>query len=75
MDESLFSLEVKAHSGRPPNEQVRVFGIVDTRFQPALGYMRIVDRRDSAALLHIISSVVAPGSIATEFLPCHSVTT
>ena len=51
MDESLFSLEVKAHSGRPPNEQVRVFGIVDTRFQPALGYMRIVDRRDSATLL------------------------
>lgn len=63
VDESLFSHKVKAHRGHPPNEQVWVFGIVDTRFQPALGYMRIVDRRDSATLLPIISSVVAPGSI------------
>ena len=63
VDESLFSHKVKAHRGHPPKEQVWVFGIVDTRFQPALAHMRIVDRRDSATLLPIITSVVAPRSI------------
>ena len=63
VDESLFSHSVKGHRGRPPNQQVWVFGIVDVSVQPALGYMQIVDRRDSATLLPIISNVVAAGSI------------
>ena len=63
VDESLFSHSVKGHRGCPPNQQVWVFGIVDVSVQPALGYMQIVDRRDSATLLPIISNVVAAGSI------------
>ena len=63
IDESLFSHKVKAHRGRPPTQEVWVFGIVDTSYKPALGYMQIVNRRDSATLLPIIQASVAPGSI------------
>ena len=60
IDESLFSHRVKAHRGRPPTQEVWVFGIVDTSYKPALGYMLIVNRRDSATLLPIIQASVAP---------------
>ena len=59
MDESLFS---KAHHGHLPNEQVWVFGIVDTRFQPALGYMHTVDRQDSATLLPLFQVLLHLGA-------------
>ena len=32
IDESLFSHKVKAHQGRPPTQEVWVFGIVDTSY-------------------------------------------
>ena len=63
IDKSLFSHQVKAHRGRPPTHEVWVFGTVDTSYKPALGYMQIVNRRDSATLLPIIQASVAPGSI------------
>ena len=40
-----------------------VFGIVDVTQQPALGYMKIVSKRDAATLLPIISQHVLPGTI------------
>lgn len=40
-----------------------VFGLVDTSFVPALGYMNIVSQRDAATLLPIIQAHVAPGSV------------
>lgn len=75
IDESCFSHKVKAHRGRPPQQIVWVFGIVDTSFQPALGYMRIVDRRDQATLLPIIASVAAPGSVihSDEWAAYHAI--
>ena len=63
IDESLFSHKCKAHRGRPPKEDVWVFGIVDTSHTPALGYMRVVPHRDARTLLPIIQTTLAPGSI------------
>ena len=63
INESLFSHKCKAHRGRPLKEDVWVFGIVDTFHTPALGYMRVVLRRDARTLLLIIQTTVAPGSI------------
>ena len=40
-----------------------MFGMVDTSYTPALGYMEIVQRRDAATLLPIIPAHTAPGTI------------
>lgn len=40
-----------------------VFGMVDTSHIPALGYMEVVDQRDAATLLPIISDHIKPGTI------------
>ena len=40
-----------------------MFGLVDTSFTPALGYMELVPQRDAATLLPVISAHVAPGTI------------
>ena len=40
-----------------------VFGLVDTSHTPALGYMELVQRRDAATLLPIITAHTAPGTI------------
>ena len=40
-----------------------MFGICDTSYSPALGYMQIVPQRDAATLLPIVQSHVAPGMI------------
>ena len=50
------------HRGRPPTQQIWVFGMVDTSHIPALGYMEIVQRQDAATLLPIIQAHVAPGT-------------
>ena len=51
------------HRGRPPRSEKWVFGTVDTSQTPALGVMRLVVRRDAAALLPIIQQYVRPGTI------------
>ena len=56
-------LILQHHSGRATTSEVWVFGIVDTSYQPALGYMEIVQCRDAATLLPIIQAHTAPGSI------------
>ena len=63
VDESCFSHKPKHHRGRGPHTTMWVFGMVDTSTSPAVGYMEIVDARDAATLLPIISTVVQPGSI------------
>jgi hypothetical protein len=63
IDESAFHHKCKAHRGRPPQSTVWVFGIVDTRFSPAPGYMEIVPDRTKETLLPIIERVCLPGTI------------
>ena len=40
-----------------------VFGLVDTAYTPARGYMEVVQNRTAAILLPIINAHVAPGTI------------
>ena len=42
---------------------VWVFGMVDATYNPAVGYMEIVDQRDAATLLPIIERHINPGTI------------
>ena len=51
------------HRGRAPDEEVWVFGMVDTTTSPSLGYMEIVDCQNAATLLPIIQAHVKPGTI------------
>ena len=55
--------QFKHHRGRPTIEQIWVFGLVDTSWTHALGYMEIVSQRDAATLLPLINAHVAPGTI------------
>ena len=63
IDESCFGHKVKGGRGRAPKNPLWVFGMVDTSFHPATGYMEIVTRRDAATLLPIIHNVARPGTI------------
>ena len=63
IDESLFRHKPKYHRGRAPQNELWVFGMVDTSYTPCRGYMEIVERRDAATLIPIIEQHVAPGSI------------
>ena len=63
LDESCFSHKPKHHRGRVPRKPMWVFGIADTSFKPAIGFMEIVENRNSETLLPIIQSVARPGSI------------
>ena len=54
-DESCFLHKPKYHRGRGPQKTQWVFGIVDTSHSPAIGYMEMVDTRDTETLLPIIN--------------------
>ena len=62
VDESLFSHKQKYHRGRS-SEEIWVFGIVDTSFKPAKGYVEIVSKRSASTLLPIIRKICLPGTI------------
>lgn len=62
IDESAFTHKCKAHRGRAPEKTVWVFGIVDTSFKPARGYMEIVPDRSRETLLPIIGRICRPGT-------------
>lgn len=63
IDESLYRHKPKHHRGRATQNEVWVFGLVDTGYSPALGYMEIVPQRDAATLLPIIQAHTLPGTI------------
>ena len=56
IDESLYRHKPKNHRGRGTQNEVWVFGLVDTSHMPALGYMQIVPQRDAATLLPIVQA-------------------
>ena len=41
---------IKQHLGRTAQQPIWIFGVVDTSFQPARGYMEIVPGRDRKTL-------------------------
>ena len=63
IDESMLSHKAKYHRGRRPGQQIWCFGIVDTSFKPARGYVEIVPDRKRDTLCAIISRVCRQGSI------------
>ena len=63
IDESLYRHKPKRHRGEATQNEVWVFGLVDTSYSPALGYMEIAPRRDAATLLPIIQARMLPGTI------------
>ena len=63
LDESLFRHKPKYHHGRATTQELWVFGIVDTSYIPARGYMELVENRSAAVLLPIVRGVVRENSI------------
>jgi len=63
IDESLISYRPKYNRGHAPDRQIWCFGIVDTSFTPAKGYITMVQNRRRDTLFPIISRVCRPGSI------------
>ena len=63
IDESLFSHKQKYHRGRIARDPIWVFGIVDTSFKPARGFMEVVANRSADVLLPIISRVCRPETV------------
>ncbi|MGL5708373.1 MAG: IS1595 family transposase [Aeromonas sp.] len=63
IDESKLNFNVKSHRGHAPIQPIWVFGIVDTRFFPAKGYMEIVPNRSRETLMTIIRRHISEGSI------------
>jgi len=51
------------HRGRPPPQQVWVFGMCDTSHTPALGVMKIVADRSATTLLPLIQQHVRSGTV------------
>ena len=63
LDESLFRHKPKYHRGRATDQELWVFGIADTSYQPSKIYLELVERRDAVTLLPIIRRVCRPNSI------------
>jgi hypothetical protein len=63
IDESCFSHRPKHHRGRSPAHEKWVFGIVDTSYYPARGYLQLVPDRKTETLLQIITNICRSGTI------------
>ena len=63
IDESLMCHKQKYHRGRVARAQTWAFGIVDTSFKPAKGYMEVVSDRSAETLLEVINRACRPGTI------------
>ena len=63
IDESMFHYKQKYHTGRIPQHNRWVFGIVDTSSSPSNYYVTVVPDRKRETLLPIIQRVVREGSI------------
>lgn len=63
IDESLLSHKSKYNRGRFPRASIWCFGIVDTSYSPAKGYVQIVEDRSRATLFEIINKICLPGTI------------
>ena len=63
IDESLYRHKPKNHRGRVTQNEVWVFGLVDTSHTPALVYMQVVPQRDAAILLPNVQAHSLPGTI------------
>lgn len=50
------------HRGRATRQELWVFGMVDTSFQPSLGFIQLVPNRQAAALYPIIQAHVVNGT-------------
>ena len=59
---SVFLL-LQQYVGRIARQPIWVFGIVDTSFQPARGYMEIVPRRNRATWTNILNAKLAANSV------------
>ena len=59
----LFWSLLQNHRGRATANEVWVFGLADTSYTPALGYMEVVQHRDAATLLPIIQAHTRPGTV------------
>ncbi|XP_066924597.1 uncharacterized protein [Clytia hemisphaerica] len=65
VDESMIRHGQRGGRGRRANP-VWVFGLADTQFQPAKGYMEVVPRRDRATLTGAINRVLLPNTVITS---------
>ncbi|XP_066923367.1 uncharacterized protein [Clytia hemisphaerica] len=62
IDETMMHHRQRNGVGRAAQQPVWVFGMVDTQFAPARGYMEIVQRRDRATLTGVINRNLAANS-------------
>ena len=65
MDKTKLNFNVKSHRDAAPARPCWAVCIVDTTHSQAVGYIEIVEKRDSSTLLPIILRIVRAGSIIT----------
>ncbi|XP_066936947.1 uncharacterized protein [Clytia hemisphaerica] len=63
IDESQFHHRQRGGRGRRAQAPVWVFGLADTQYTPAKGYMEIVNRRNRPTLTAVINRVLNPNSV------------
>jgi transposase-like protein len=63
IDESMFRYKQKYHTGRMPEGERWVFGIVDTSISPATYFVTLVEDRSARTLLPLIAEICRPGSV------------
>ena len=54
--------QMQNHRGRPPRQQIWVFGMADTSQSPALGVMKIVSNRSAQTLVPVMQQHLRSGT-------------